>query len=110
MSRRALATRPWRLVFNASLLVGVVQIALIRELSAYHALSSVDLSIRLVIAVVIAAHGLGAALAPTIERVGERRALAALGLGMAIYLVALLLSTLWWPASLTESTPLRPPG
>ena len=76
--------------------MGVVQVALIRELSAYHALSSVDLSIRLVIAVVIAAHGLGAALAPVIPRIGERRALAILGAGMAIYLVALLLAGLWW--------------
>jgi len=88
--------RHWRLVFSASLLVGVVQVALIRELSAYHALSSVDLSIRLVIAVVIAAHGLGAVLAPAIARIGERRALAALGSMMAIYLVALLLAALWW--------------
>ena len=56
--------RPWRLVFGSSLLVGVVQVAMIRELSAYHALSSVDLSIRLVIAVVITAYGLGAVLSP----------------------------------------------
>ena len=73
--------RPWRIAFSASLLVGVVQIALIRELSAYHALSSVNLSIRLVMAVVIAAHGLGALLAPTIHRFGERRSLRVLGTG-----------------------------
>jgi hypothetical protein len=83
-------------VFSTSLLVGVVQIALIRELSAYHALSSVDLSIRLVIAVVIAAHGLGAALASVIPRLGESRALAGIGSGMAIYLGATLLAALWW--------------
>jgi MFS family permease len=88
--------RLWRLVFGASLLAGVVQIAMIRELSAYHALSSVDLSIRLVIAVVIVAYGLGAALAPTIGRIGERRALAGLGTGIALYLIALLLAALWW--------------
>jgi hypothetical protein len=88
--------RLWRLVFGASLLVGVVQIAMIRELSAYHALSSVNLSIRLVIAVVIAAYGLGAALAPVIRRVGEDRALTGLGAGMALYLIALLLAALWW--------------
>ncbi len=88
--------RLWRLVFGASLLAGVVQIAMIRELSAYHALSSVDLSIRLVIAVVIVAYGLGAALAPTIGRIGESRALAGLGTGIALYLIALLLAALWW--------------
>jgi SAM-dependent methyltransferase len=88
--------RLWRLVFGASLLAGVVQIAMIRELSAYHALSSVNLSIRLVIAVVIAAYGLGAALAPAIGRIGEGRALAGLGAGIAVYLIALLLAALWW--------------
>jgi hypothetical protein len=88
--------RLWRLVFGVSLLAGVVQIAMIRELSAYHALSSVNLSIRLVIAVVIAAYGLGAALAPAIGRIGEDRALAGLGGGMALYLIALLLAALWW--------------
>jgi hypothetical protein len=70
--------RPWRLVFGISLIAGVVQIALIRELSAYHALSSVDLSIRLVIAVVIAAYGIGAVLSPLIGHFGERRTLSAL--------------------------------
>ena len=90
------AARLWRLVFSASLLVGVVQIAMIRELSAYHALSSVNLSIRLVIAVVIAAYGVGAALAPAIRRVGEHRALAGLGGGMALYLIVLLFAALWW--------------
>ncbi len=88
--------RAWRVVFGASLLAGVVQIALIRELSAYHALSSVDLSIRLVIAVVIAAYGIGAAFSPAIGRVGEARALAALGAALALYLIALLVAGLWW--------------
>jgi hypothetical protein len=90
------AGRPWRLVFGSSLLVGVVQVAMIRELSAYHALASVDLSIRLVVAVVIAAYGLGAALSPLIRRLGEARVLAGLGAGMAVYLVALLIAALWW--------------
>lgn len=90
------ASRPWWLVFGASLLVGVIQIALIRELSAYHALSSVNLSIRLVIAAVIAAYGLGAALSPAIQRIGERRALPLLGGGTALYLIGLLLAALWW--------------
>lgn len=96
MRAAAATARPWRLVFSTSLLVGVVQVALIRELSAYHALSSVDLSIRLVIAVVIAAHGVGAALAPGIRRVGEQRALVWLGGAMAIYLCSMLLAALWW--------------
>ena len=87
---------PWRLVFGASLIAGVVQIALIRELSAYHALSSVDLSIRLVIAVVIAAYGIGAVLSPLIGRFGESRTLAVLGGGLALYLIALLVAGLWW--------------
>ena len=69
---------------------------MIRELSAYHALASVDLSIRLVVAVVIAAYGLGAALSPLIRRLGEARVLAGLGGGMALYLVALLIAALWW--------------
>ena len=90
------SARPWRLVFGASLIAGVVQIALIRELSAYHALSSVDLSIRLVIAVVIAAYGIGAVLSPLIGRFGEARTLAALGIGLALYLIALLVAGLWW--------------
>jgi MFS family permease len=90
------AGRPWRLVFGSSLLVGIVQVAMIRELSAYHALASVDLSIRLVVAVVIAAYGLGAALSPLIRRLGEARVLAGLGGGMAVYLVALLIAALWW--------------
>jgi predicted membrane-bound spermidine synthase len=90
------SARPWRLVFGTSLIAGVVQIALIRELSAYHALSSVDLSIRLVIAVVIAAYGIGAVLCPLIGRFGEPRALAALGGALALYLVALLVAGLWW--------------
>ena len=89
-------TRPWRLVFGTSLVAGVVQIALIRELSAYHALSSVDLSIRLVIAVVIAGYGIGAVLSPLIGRFGESRSLAALGGGLALYLIALLVAGLWW--------------
>jgi len=87
---------PWRLVFGASLIAGVVQIALIRELSAYHALSSVDLSIRLVLAVVIAAYGIGAVLSPLIGRFGESRTLAVLGGGLALYLIALLVAGLWW--------------
>ncbi len=78
------SARPWRLVFGTSLIAGIVQIALIRELSAYHALSSVDLSIRLVIAVVIAAYGIGAVLSPLIGRFGESRSLAALGGGLAL--------------------------
>ncbi len=90
------SARPWRLVFGASLIAGVVQIALIRELSAYHALSSVGLSIRLVIAVVIAAYGIGAVLSPLIGRFGESRALAALGGALALYLLALLVAGLWW--------------
>jgi len=90
------SARPWRLVFATSLIAGVVQIALIRELSAYHALSSVDLSIRLVIAVVIAAYGIGAVLCPLIGRFGEPRALAALGGGLALYLITLLVAGLWW--------------
>ena len=90
------SARPWRLVFGTSLIAGVVQIALIRELSAYHALSSVDLSIRLVIAVVIAAYGIGAGLSPVIRRIGEPRALAALGSALALYLIALLVAGLWW--------------
>jgi SAM-dependent methyltransferase len=73
-----------------------VQVAMIRELSAYHALSSVDLSIRLVIAVVITAYGLGAVLSPMIRRFGEARSLIGLGAGMAVYLVALLIAALWW--------------
>ncbi len=88
--------RPWRLVFGTSLIAGVVQIALIRELSAYHALSSVDLSIRLVIAVVIAAYGIGAALSPLVGRFGESRALVAIGSALAFYLIALLVAGLWW--------------
>jgi hypothetical protein len=32
------SARPWRLVFGTSLIAGVVHIALIRELSAYHSL------------------------------------------------------------------------
>jgi predicted membrane-bound spermidine synthase len=90
------SARPWRLVFGTSLIAGVVQIALIRELSAYHALSSVDLSIRLVIAVVIAAYGIGAVLCPLIGRFGEPRALTTLGAGLALYLIALLVAGLWW--------------
>jgi predicted membrane-bound spermidine synthase len=90
------SSRAWRLVFGTSLVAGVVQIALIRELSAYHALTSVDLSIRLVIAVVIASYGIGAALSPLIGRFGESRALAALGGALTIYLIALLVAGLWW--------------
>jgi predicted membrane-bound spermidine synthase len=88
--------RPWRLVFGISFIAGVVQIALIRELSAYHALSSVDLSIRLVIAVVIAAYGIGAVLSPLVRRLGETRVFTALGSALAVYLVALLVAGLWW--------------
>jgi hypothetical protein len=49
----------FRLVFAASLLAGVAQVAVIRELSAYHRLSAMDMSVRLVALVITRARPRG---------------------------------------------------
>jgi hypothetical protein len=105
-----------RLAFGVNLLAAAAQVALVRELSAYHGLSAMDMFMRLVVvrfqqpmrfvaradlrafhqAVLMAATPLGALLAPTIARVGERWALAVLGASSALYWLASLFGLLWW--------------
>ena len=93
---RSAAGLPWRLAFGASALSGVAQIALVRELSASHGLTSLSLSIRLIVGVVLVAYGLGAVLALGMPRFDERRALRWLGGGVGLYLALLLMGLLRW--------------
>ncbi len=85
------AFRPWRVAFGTSLLSGLAQIALVRELSAAHAVSSLALSLRLVIAVVLVAFGIGAALVPRAARASERGIFGTLGAAICLYLLAALI-------------------
>ena len=85
--------RAWRIVFGVSALSGVAQLAILRELSAAYALSTLGLSIRLMIAVVLAAYGVGAALAPALRGRDAQRCFHWLGVGTALYLLALLAET-----------------
>jgi len=86
--------RLWRIAFGIGVLSGVAQLAILRELAACQVLSTLGLSIRLTLAVVLAATGAGAALAPLLRGRDERRCFAALGLGLGLYLLALLLGFL----------------
>jgi SAM-dependent methyltransferase len=88
--------RPWRVAFGASLLSGVAQIALVRELSAAQAVSSLALALRLVVAVVLIAFGVGAALVPFAARTDERRAFGAIGFAIAAFFLVLLVALLRW--------------
>lgn len=84
------AFRAWRMAFGTSLLSGLAQIALVRELSAAHAVSSLALSLRLIVAVVLVAFGLGAALVPRAARASDRGTFAVVGSVIALYLLAAL--------------------
>lgn len=84
------ASRPWRMAFGASLLSGLAQISLVRELSTAHTISSLALSLRLVVAVVLVGFGIGAALVPWAARASKRGTFRGLGIAVAAYLSAVL--------------------
>lgn len=99
---RGPSLRPFRLVFAATVLSGIAQLAIVRELSANHALSTLDLSVRLITGVVLATYGVGAALVPLTRRFNERRLFAGLGIAIGLYLAALLFALLiWFESSIT---------
>jgi SAM-dependent methyltransferase len=93
---RGAGLRPFRLVFALSVVSGIAQLAIVRELSANHALSTLDLSVRLITGVVLATFGLGAALVPLTRRFNERSLFAGLATAISIYLLALLFVLLIW--------------
>lgn len=88
--------RAFRLVFVVNVLSGISQLAIVRELSANHALSTLDLSIRLVTGVVLGTYGIGAALVPLTRRFNERSLFIGLGTTIGLYLVILLAVLLVW--------------
>ncbi len=99
------ALRPFRLVFAASVLSGTAQLALVRELTVNQALSTLELSTRLVTGVVLATYGIGAAILPLARRLNEHRLFAGLGAAIGLYLVSLLaMLLLWFESSITEES------
>jgi SAM-dependent methyltransferase len=88
--------RAGRIVFGVSVVSGVAQVSILRELAAADALATLALAIRLMLAVVLAAYGVGAALAPVLRGRDEARVFSGLGLGVSLYLAGLLFGLLRW--------------
>jgi hypothetical protein len=77
-----------RLAFGACVLGAMIRVALTRQLSTYHALTAMDMSIRLVAAVITAAQVLGAALSPMLWAVTTLppRLIATIAAGVSVFL------------------------